>query len=180
MTSARKPFVFFVFAAISCIVFCSFSSAGQTFLEIRKFSFQGLTKYQVYQGEALHLKLIGSLHWQTRKLVNVTDSTMIFSDESELNFSKIKKIKLTGFYPLARTFQGFFLGLGLGFFPLNTINELIVKGNDPIFSSTAALISAGLLCTSFALRELTLKRIKINHRVTLQKGQYMYEHINEQ
>jgi hypothetical protein len=118
---------------------------------------------EIYTGDVINFKKKNASEWRTNRISAISDSAFYFSDGSRLRFPDVKKFRVRAPHSFAGTFQKFFLGLGVMFFPLNTVNQAII-GDRPLFSEKAALVSAGLLVCSFVCRELTIKRIRIDKR----------------
>jgi len=168
-----------VLKTLLLIVFASIvtSSVAQKNLQITKFSFKKQKIHRVFVGERLVYKLKGDVFWKKGMIVNLQDSMVIFADDTHAKLNEFKKFRLFKNVHLAQTVQHFFIGLGFGFFPLNTFNQIITN-HEPILSPTAAIISVGLLGSSLIFRELNFKRIRVNKRTVLLITETGFQNLN--
>jgi hypothetical protein len=137
---------------------------AQRSLEITK---RGLLKshyYTIQEGEILSLKIKGDHQYQRHKITFLSDSLLILENGVEIRYTDLKRIKIDLDRHLLGTFRQFFFRMGIGFFPLNTLNNLITE-NRPIVQESALLISGACLTVSAILRGFAYKRIKINNHL---------------
>jgi hypothetical protein len=135
--------------------------------------------YTLVEGETLHFKLRGSGHFQHQKIVLLADSFLILKSGAEFLYTDFKRIRLDRERHLLGTFQQFFFGMGIGFFPLNTFNQAIT-GNRPIIEQSAALVSVACLAVSVVLREFGFKRLRINRQTHFRMLNADYQHLGTQ
>lgn len=134
--------------------------------------------YTLNEGEILNFKCRWSGRYQHDKIVLLADSFLILKSGAEFYYTDFKKIRIDRERHLLGSFQQFFFRMGLGFFPLNTINQAIT-GNRPIFQESALLISAGCLAVSFVLREFGFKRLVITKSTHFRMLDANYNHLGE-
>jgi hypothetical protein len=134
--------------------------------------------YSLEEGDFISYKLKFFSAYSTQKIMSVSDSVLILEGATELKLRAIKSIRFNKGFHLLGSFKTFFFGLGIGFFPLNTVNQAIT-GHTPIIQASAAYISAGLLGAGLILRELGLKRVHINKRVDFKVIDLDFEHLGE-
>lgn len=156
--------------------FCT-SLFGQTFLRISYDKFGETRSYDVFKGELFEYKLKGQRFYTVKKIIHMQDSIILFDDNSELYLSQLKRIRLRKHNHLVNTFESAFYIAGVGFFSLNTVNNVILS-ETPIIDQRAALISLGLVATGLGMRELDLKRIRINSIKSLKIISIDYQNLN--
>jgi hypothetical protein len=106
------------------------------------------------------------------------DSLIIFDNDSSLPISKIKVIKLRDVNHLYRLFSSFFYTGGLLFVGLDTFNNFINK-DDPLVNQTAVFASASLIAVGFIIKQLSIKRVRINSRKSLRIIDTNYQDLNK-
>ncbi|MBA2611353.1 MAG: hypothetical protein H0U95_05225 [Bacteroidetes bacterium] len=136
---------------------------SQKTLEILITRFGKLKKFEVHNGEFLEYKLKGQFSYHRNKITNLQDSLIVFSNDSVIKLEQLKAIRLKNNIHLVRTFQTAFIGLGAGFFFLNTTNNLI-NDRSPAIDPLAVMIGAGLIGTGLLIKQIGIKRIRINGR----------------
>jgi hypothetical protein len=141
----------------------------------------GIVRMQIYslgEGDILYYKLRRSGSYQHAKIMAISDSILILAGDYMINYRDIRKIRIDRHRHLLGSFKTVFFGLGFGFFPLNTLNQ-VITGNEPIIQPLALEISAALLAGAMVLREFGFKRLRHNKRVTFKFMDLNYEHLNE-
>jgi hypothetical protein len=148
----------------------------QTFLRIAT-NFIGSTKiYDLHINEQFLYKLKGEHTFTKDRIISMSDSTLVFNT-GEINLSDIKAVRLTTNNHLIAPFKFVFFAAGIGFLPLNTLNNLITE-TSPVYNEKAAYISAALFTTGLIIRELGFKRIKITKNTELKVLSLNFQNLN--
>ncbi|MDI1353356.1 MAG: hypothetical protein PSX36_00465 [bacterium] len=164
--------------AILILVMCSQLFSAQKSLEVTKVGWAGGLKIsRIKNYDVLEYKLRGERKFRKDKLVNMQDSVLVFSDGNSIFLSDIRKLKIHSGNALVSVFHHLFIIGGVAFISLTTVNNLIVP-TEPVISETAALISAGLVTTGLLIREMGIKRIKVNARVHLRIVNINFQDLN--
>jgi hypothetical protein len=140
--------------------------------------FGKLKRFEVFTYETLEYKLKGDLFYRKNKIVNMRDSFIVFSNDSVLRLDQIKGIRLNKNIAEVKQLRKFFIALGIAFFSLNTVNNIITD-SPPIVDGVAASVSAGLITVSFLIKQLEIKRIRITKNKTLKVVSINYQDLNE-
>lgn len=138
----------------------------------------GKTKqYVFYNNEVLQYKLKGDWHYKRDKIVNMQDSSIVFANDSVVRLNDIKAIRFHRGGHLAKTFQEAFLIGGIGFFGLNTLNNGIMS-REPLVDSKAVYIGGALVATSFVIKMICTKHLRIRKNTVMKINAVKYEELN--
>lgn len=166
-----------VLCLISFILVFGFSEAqNKSFLRIN-YGHRATKSIKINNGDVIEYKVNGSRHYQRNRLVSLKDSTLVFENETQIKLADLKAIRFTRSNHLLGTFQYLFLAGGIGFFSLNSLNNLIID-TRPVFSPSAALISAALLSTGLIIKVARVKRIHITKKTVLKILEINFEELN--
>jgi hypothetical protein len=135
----------------------------------RKFDFQA--------NDVFRYKRVESSYWAKNKILNFRDSTIFFNEEYGIRFNEIKKIKLHTHSYHNKLFQTLFLYAGVGYPVLYSFNSLIL-GYEPIITEQVVWISLSFLATSYLIKQIGIKRIKLNNNNFLKILELDFEHLN--
>lgn len=150
---------------------------SQTFLRVSALRFGHVKVYEVYTGEMLSYKLKGDLLYRKNRIMAMQDSNIVFANDEEITLKQLKALRLNKHVHLVGTVQTVFFFGAFGFVTLNTLNNVIIN-TTPVFNPAALYISAGLAATGFLIRELNIKRIRINRNKDLKILSLDFEHLN--
>jgi hypothetical protein len=171
-----KLFCMYILLLIVGLVFRLNSQSSS--LQITFERYGKLKRFEVFTYETLEYKLKGDLFYRKNKIVNMRDSFIVFSNDSVLRLDQIKAIRLTKNIAEVKQLQRFFIALGIAFFSLNTVNNIITD-SPPLIDGVAASVSAGLFTFSFLIKQLEIKRIRITKNKTLKVVSINYQNLNE-
>ena len=161
----------FVFSLISI------SFYSQTFLRVSNSHLNSSKTYDIFINEILEYKLKGDLMFHKAKLIALSDSTLVFNDNIEVKWSQLKAMRVNLNNHLIAPLSFIFLVGGIGFLPLNTLNNVII-GDEPILSLNAAYVSASLIAASYLVKSLGRKRIRIKNSTYLKVLTLNYQDLN--
>ncbi len=133
---------------------------------------------RINTGDVIEYKGIGNRHYQRKRVVGMKDSTLIFENETQVKLDELKGIRFTRTNHLLATFQSLFLMGGVGFISLNSLNNLIIE-THPVFSPTAAYMSAAMLSTGLLIKAARIKRIHFNKKTVIKILDINFEDLNE-
>lgn len=157
-----------------CFGFTLFS---QTFLRVSTNKFGRTKTYHIYLHEVLEYKLKGDLLYHKHKLIALSDSTLMFDNYTEAKFSEIKAVKLNVQNHLIYPLRFVFMGGGLIFLPLNSLNNYITD-TQPVYNERAAYISAALITTSVLIKQLGIRRLRLGKNTDLKTLSIDYQNLN--
>ena len=162
------------------ILLMVFFKAGyaQKILEIDIIRGNHFKKIQLFNGSYIEYKVKGEHRFRINKMVNMKDSLIIFDNDSSVVLSNIKSIKLRDANYLYRLFSSFFYTGGVMFVGLDTFNNLI-NNDTPTVNQTAVLASAALISAGFIVKQLSIKRIRINRHKSLRIIDTDYQNLNK-
>ena len=163
---------------IIVLAICSFMSISQKILEIDIVKFNHFKSIQLFNGSYIEYKLKGESKYRINKMVNMKDSLIIFDNDSSIALSEIKAIKLRDANYLYRLFSSFFYTGGVLFVGLDTFNNLI-NHDTPLVNQTAVIASAALISAGFIVKQLSIKRVRINNRKSLRIIDANYENLSK-
>lgn len=166
-----------LYAIAICIV-CAGQGLSQKILEIDIVRFNKLKTIQLFNNSLLEYKLKGEYHYRINKITNLSDSSILFSNDSIIRLSQLKAIKLRNGNRLYHLFSNFFYTGGVLFVGLDTFNNAI-NGETPVVKPLAVYVSAGLIATGFIIKQLSIKRIRINKRKTLRILEADYQNLSK-
>lgn len=164
--------------AIVIYVICAGQGLSQKILEIDIVRFNKLKTIQLYNNSLLEYKLKGGHHYRINKITDLRDSSILFSNDSVVSLSQIKAIKVRNGNHLYPLFSGFFYTGGVLFVGLDTFNNAI-NGESPVVKPLAVYVSAGLIATGFIIKQLSIKRIRMNKRKTLRILEADYQNLSK-
>jgi hypothetical protein len=96
-----------------------------------------------------------------------------------VRFNHFKSIQLhNGSNHLYRLFSSFFYTGGVLFVGLDTFNNFINKDN-PVVNQTAVFASASLIVVGFIIKQLSIKRVRVNSRKSLRIIDTNYQDLNK-
>jgi len=78
---------------------------------------------------------------------------------------------------LIKPFSFVFMIGGIAFLPLNTLNNYLI-GTSPAFDEKALYISAALLTTSVLIKQLGIRRVRLNKKTDFKVLSINYENLN--
>lgn len=140
--------------------------------------FGKLKTIEIYNGEVLEYKLKGDYSYRLNRIVNLQDSFIVFSNDTIIKLNQLKAICIRKSNFLMKQFQQvFILGGGL-FFLFNTTNNFL-NDRQPIIDQKAAFIGAGLITTGFLIKQIGIRRIRINHTKSLKIVNLDYQNLSE-
>ena len=160
------------------LFFAGLNCFSQKTLEVLVTRFGKLKKYELFIGDHLEYKLKGKYSYRRDKITNLQDSFIVFKNDSVIKLSQIKAVRLKKNDHLVRTFQTAFIGLGAGFLFLNTTNNLINE-RTPAIDPLAVLIAAGLVSTGVLVKQINIKRVKLNEHNQLKIVDLNFNNLSE-
>lgn len=163
---------------IIVLIIATGQGLSQKILEIDIVRFNKLKRIQLFNNSLLEYKLKGEHRYRIHKITDLRDSSILFSNDSVISLSRIKAIKLRNGNHLYPLFSGFFYTGGVLFVGLDTFNNAI-NGETPVIKPVAVYVSAGLIATGFIIKQLSIKRIRINKRKTLRILEADYQHLSK-
>ncbi len=167
-----KIFLIFILVSFSELCF------AQKILEIDIIRFNHFKPIQLHNGSYIEYKLKGEFKYRVNKMVNMKDSLIVFDNDSSISLSEIKAIKLRDVNHLYRLFSRFFYTGGVMFVGLDSFNNFINKDN-PLVNQTAVVASASLITVGFIIKQLSIKRVRINSRKSLRIIDTNYQNLNK-
>jgi hypothetical protein len=111
-------------------------------------------------------------------MVHLRDSLILFENDKEIQLSQIKALRLRSSNFLVSQFRQFFIRGGIIFFTLNSLNNVIIE-THPVVSETSVYITLGMIGTGLVIREILIKRIRVNSRVTLRIIDVDFQNMNK-
>lgn len=160
------------------LILINFDCFSQKTLQITYSRFGSLKKFELFNGDVLEYKLKGQYSYRLNKIVNLQDSIIVFSNDSVIKLNQIKAICIRKSNFLLKQFQQVFLLGGGLFFSFNTINN-ILNERQPTIDPKAALISASLIGTGFIIKEIGVKRIRMNDNRSLKIVNLDYQNLSD-
>lgn len=151
--------------------------SSQTYLRIDKVRFGKVKTFDIYVNDFLDFKIRGEHHFQKARVRAFSDSTIVFSNDKEFKLDQIKCIRVDLQHRIIKPFTFLFIAGGIAFLPLNSFNNMLV-GTEPVFSEKAAYISAGLIATGLIIRQMGIRRIRINKNTDLKVLTLDYRNLN--
>lgn len=156
----------------------SFECFSQKTLEVLVTRYGKFKKYEVYTGDFLEYKLNGRYSYRRAKITNLQDSFIVFKNDSVIKLAQIKAVRIKKNVHLARTFQIALTGLGGGFIFLNTTNNLINE-RSPAVDPLAVLIGGSLIGAGILIKQINIKRIRMNDRNHLKIVDLNFNNLSE-
>jgi hypothetical protein len=156
----------------------AFKMFPQKTLQVFTEHFGKTKRYIFYNNEVLQYKLKGDWFYHKDKIVNLQDSSLIFSNDSIITLKDLKAIRFQRGGHLAKTFQEAFLIGGIGFISLNTINNVIYS-REPVIDNKAIYIGSALIGASILMKMICTKHIRIHRNTVLKINTTNYEDLNK-
>jgi uncharacterized membrane protein YuzA (DUF378 family) len=160
-------------------LFISSGVRGQSFLRISLPKLNSVKTYEVFTGEILVYKTRGHVFYESGKILAMYDSTIVLDQDRLIHLRDLKAIRLDKQVHLIKTLTTVFYRGSVGFFSLNTLNNLIIN-SSPVVSENAAYVSVGLAGVGLLIRETGLKRIRINRNKGLKILHMDFQNLNGQ
>ncbi len=160
------------------IMLCNLTCFPQKTLEIYFTRFGKLKKFEVYNGDVLEYKLKGQTSYRRNKITNLQDSFIVFSNDSVIRLSQLKAVCIRHSNYVIRLFQSAFITGGAFFFFLNTTNNLINE-RTPVLDINAAFIGTGLITTGFLIKQIGVRRLRINEHKHLKIVDLSFNNLSE-
>ncbi len=104
------------------------------------------------------------------------DSTIVFDDNREVKLSELKCVRFKKNNILISAFQKRFIIAGIGFFILDTGNNLILDRTN-VVNKKAVIISAALFATGLLLKRFEYKKVRIGKNKTLRIATCNYQNL---
>jgi hypothetical protein len=155
----------------------SFTISAQKVLRLNYSRFGIHHKSDFHRDDEFHYKAFGHFGYQTQRLLNFNDSIVFFDEEYGIAFSDIKKVKLYQHPYHNKLFQKVFLYAGIGYISLFAFNNWILN-QEPILTEQAVWISVSLVAASYLVKQLGIKRIRLNNHNYLKVLDFDFEHLN--
>ncbi len=150
---------------------------SQNILRLNYQSFGFHKKHDFHANDVFRYKRIGGNYWVKNKILNFHDSAVYFNEEYGIRFNEIKKIKLHTHSYHNKLFQTVFLYAGVGYPALYAFNSLIL-GYEPIITEQVIWISLSFLATSYIIKQIGIKRVRLNNNNFLKILELDFEHLN--
>ena len=148
-------------------------SFSQKVLDMDYFSIFGKEKtFQFFINNDLSYRLKGHLLGKTKKIANMNDSLLIFSDESIIKISKIKGVKIKG-----GNFSQYIFGSAL-LFPVLDIANNVAFDRRPIVNERALKVGGVFLAVALVVNYIQDKHIHVRKNTTFRVIDPDYEHLN--
>lgn len=151
---------------------------SQTFLRVDVNRFGKTKSYSVYPNDILVYRLKGKMTYNKDRVMAMSDSTLVFTNYTEVRLDQIKTIKMDVQTHLIAPFSFVFMAGGICFLPLNSLNNLITD-TRPIYNEKATYISVALITTGFLIKQLGIRRVRLNRNTNLKVLQLDYQHLNQ-
>jgi hypothetical protein len=157
------------------LIFLLFSeiSFSQKVLDMNYFSVFGKEKaFQFFPRREFSYKLKGQLFCKTKTIANMTDSLIVFSDETIIRIDQIKGIKIKG-----GNFSNYFFGAAV-LFPLLDIANNAAFDRRPLVNERALKVGGIILAAALVVDYIQDKHIHIRKNTTFRVFDPDYEHLN--
>ncbi len=164
---------------LTIISFCLFIvSFSQDILEIDITRFNKFKNIQLFNHSFLEYKLKGEHKYRINKMAAMQDSMIIFDNDSSITLSEIKAIKLRNSNHLIPLFGSFFVIGGAGVIIVDSFNK-IINGQPKIVDERVALIGASLFVAGIIIKQLAIKRVRMNKHRTLRIIKLDFQNLNK-
>ncbi len=151
---------------------------SQKTLEIYFTRFGKFKNFEVYNGDILEYKLHGQHRYHKNKIVNLEDSFIVFSNDSVIKLSQLKKICIRNNNFFMHLCQKTLITLGSWWIILGIANNSI-NNKTPVNYQNTALIGGGLIATGFLVKQINTRRLKINKRKQLKILDRTFNNLSE-
>ena len=134
------------------------SSHSQKFLALYSYGLWQMKREGFYAGEILKFKLKESGIRETKRISDMKDSIIIFSDGYKIRLNEISCIYINRSNYLIRKFKKFFIGYGAAFITLDSFNNLIhpeVPG--PVVKMRAVIIGTSVVTVGLLIKLMEIK-----------------------
>lgn len=146
-------------------------------LNYQKFGFHH--KHDFHYGETFIYKQTASTIWRKDKIMNFRDSMIYFDKDYGLKFNQVRKIKLYTHSYHNKLFQRLFIYAGILYPTLYIANSLILDFHPSTEQKQQVLlITASFFTATFLIRQIGIKRIKLNDNNNLKILELDFEHLN--
>lgn len=143
-----------------------------------------LTRKKLFRDKEIIVPLYSKIYYKPRlfsvyrsgEIAGASESVLVLKSGAIIRWDDCHDIRIQRANFLHRKFRRFFVRLGLLFFPLNTLNQVITD-NRPVISPLAAMISAGLLGTGFLLWKTEFRHLKGGKKLKVRIVQRNYEEL---
>ncbi len=147
---------------------------SQKILDIHYHSLFGKDKsFQIFNNSKLDYKLKGNLFYRAHKLVNMTDSLLIFDNDSVVRISQLKAIKIKG-----AKISPWIFTVGALFFLIDTGNN-IANGRTTVVTEQSVLVASVCLVAGIIVKRLQDKHVYIRKNITLRVIDADYQNLNK-
>lgn len=167
-----KKLLFILFLALQSFLILE----SQTTLRITTTHFNKVRSFNILTGEPFVYKCKGDRSFKKDRISAMQDSSIVLENKGEIKLSQLKAIRLNKNVHLVLTVQTVFFAGAVAFVSLNTINNEII-GTHPVFDPNALYVSGGLLVAGMLVRELGLKRIRVNKHTDLKILSLDFQHL---
>ena len=150
-------------------------SFSQKVLDLTYYNIFGKEKtFQFFNHLEFSYKLKGNLFCKTKKIANMKDSSLIFTDGNEIEIKQIKGVRIRG-----GNFSRYAFGAGL-LFPILDIGNNLMFNRTPIINERALKVGAIFIAVGLVLKYVQDKHIHIRKSSTFRVFDPDYEHLNVQ
>ncbi|MBA3662803.1 MAG: hypothetical protein H0W61_01155 [Bacteroidetes bacterium] len=143
------------------LIFSIFQAYPQKTLQVLVTRFGKIKKFEFYTNDMLEYKLKGRFFYRTDKIVNMSDSLLVFANDSVVKLNQIKAVRIHKGGHFAKTMQEVFFIGGIGFLALNTANNAI-NNTSPVVDNRAVYIAGALVGTSLIIRFLSTRHVRFS------------------
>lgn len=153
-------------------------SFSQDVLEIDITRFDKFKPIQLFNHSFLEYKLKGEHKYRINKMAAMRDSLIIFDNDSVIKLSQIKAIKLRNSNHIIPLFGSLFMIGGAGVIIVDSFNN-IINGQPKILDERVAIIGASLFVAGIIIKQLAIKRVRINQHKTLRIINLSFQNLNK-
>lgn len=165
-------------AVLFTLLFFTGTIYAQKTLQILKIKPGSFKKYELFCGSKLVYKLKGDHFYRHQTIANMNDSIILFENDSLIQLSELKVIKLKVGNHLMGTFAEGCLKGAVLWPALNFANNIILESAFQL-DPRALYISSGFALGFIIFKELSVKRIRMNKNVTLKVLDLNFQKLNE-
>ena len=130
-------------------------------------------RFEFYNGGKFSYKLKGQLFYHTNKIANMTDSILVFEDESTIPLDEIKSIRIPGI-----KLSAIFFRAGTLFVIIDTFNGLINQRSQ-VVDQRAFIVAGAFYTVALVARCLENKHVRIRKNTTLRVIGSNYENLDQ-
>lgn len=136
-------------------------------------------KHDFAYGDNFIYKPLSSNRWNKDKIMNFRDSMVYFDKEYGIRFDNIKKIKLYTHSYHNKLFQRLFIYAGVLYPSLYVVNSLIL-GFHPSTEQKqqVVLLTVSFFTASYLIKQIGIKRVRLNENNYLKILELDFEHLN--